>query len=252
MKPLILLSNDDGLNSAGFRALIQAARPFGDLLAVVPDGDRSGMSTAFTVKTPLSLNKVSEEPGLTVYTSNGTPVDCVKIGVNLLGKERRPDLVLSGINHGFNGSVAVHYSGTMGVTLEGCMSGIPSIGFSLDCYAQDADFSPSLPWLQKIIAAVLENALPQGVCLNVNIPLGPVKGIRPCRQANGHWVETLLPCQHPYRTDIYWLTGYFVDQEPADACDHDGYWMKQGYITVVPQQLDMTCRPLLEEMKNWF
>jgi 5'-nucleotidase len=159
-KPLILLSNDDGYEAKGLVSLIEIIRSCGDLVVVAPDSPRSGMSTAITVTTPLRIKLVSEEEGLKIFKSNGTPVDCVKLALNQILKDRKPDIVLSGINHGTNSSVAIHYSGTMGAVLEACMNGIPAIGFSLDDHSFDADFCPAGSYIKKITEEVLRNGLP--------------------------------------------------------------------------------------------
>jgi len=226
-------------------------RPLGDLVVVAPNSGRSGMSAAITVKVPLNLNIVSEEDGLQVYRSNGTPVDCVKLALNQLFKDRKPDLVVSGINHGTNSSVAIHYSGTLGAVMEACMNGIPAIGFSLDDHTIHADFEPARFSIEKIVRKVLEKGLPEGHCLNVNIPVvKELKGIRLCRQAKGRWVEEFDMREHPHGGNYYWLTGQFHNNEPLSE-DTDMFAMSQGYVSVVPSQIDMTAYTLLDHMKSW-
>jgi 5'-nucleotidase len=250
-KPLILLSNDDGYEAKGLVSLIEIIRSCGDLVVVAPDSPRSGMSTAITVTTPLRIKLVSEEEGLKIFKSNGTPVDCVKLALNQILKDKKPDIVLSGINHGTNSSVAIHYSGTMGAVLEACMNGIPAIGFSLDDHSFDADFCPSGPFIRKITEEVLKNGLPADCCLNVNIPqTHDLKGIRLCRQANGRWIEEFEKREHPKGGNYYWLTGNFHNDEP-DAPDTDMYALNEGFISIVPSKIDMTSYDLLETMKNW-
>lgn len=257
MRPLILISNDDGLYSKGLEALVGLAREQGDVLVVVPDREQSGASTAFTIESPLRLNKIKEKPGLTIYTLSGTPVDCVKIALNMITKDRKPDLVMSGINHGFNGTIAIHYSGTLGAVLEGCFEGCKAIGFSYDSHRKDIDFTPCLPYLRSIINKVLEKGLPPYVCLSVNIPdisklsEGGIKGIKPCRQAKGKWTEGFTSAAHPTHDNLYWMSGDRVSLEEPEATDHDLYWLEKGYITTVPEQVDMTCYPLLQEMQDW-
>ena len=250
-KPLILLSNDDGYEAKGLVSLIEIIRSCGDLVVVAPDSPRSGMSTAITVTTPLRIKLVSEEEGLKIFKSNGTPVDCVKLALNQILKDRKPDIVLSGINHGTNSSVAIHYSGTMGAVLEACMNGIPAIGFSLDDHDFDADFCPAGPYIKKITEEVLNNGLPTDCCLNVNIPqTHDLKGIRLCRQAKGRWIEEFEKREHPKGGNYYWLTGNFHNDEP-DAPDTDMFAMSEGYISIVPSKIDMTSNELIETMKNW-
>jgi|GEM_PF-10677 5''/3''-nucleotidase SurE len=250
-RPLILLSNDDGYTAPGIVFLIDVLRPYADLVVVAPQSGRSGMSGAITVKVPLNLILVSEEEGLSIYRSNGTPVDCVKLALNQLFTDIKPDLVLSGINHGTNSSVAIHYSGTLGAVMEACMNGIPAIGLSLDDHKIDADFEPARKYIEKIARLVLEKGLPEGHCLNVNIPAIPeLKGIRLCRQARGRWVEEFDMREHPNGGNYYWLTGHFQNDEPL-AEDTDMYAMNEGFISVVPSQIDMTAYRLLETMKSW-
>jgi len=250
-RPQILLSNDDGYNAPGIRFLIDLLRPLGDLTVVAPKTGQSGMSTAITVQTPLDLVLESEEPGLKIYRSNGTPVDCVKLALNILFQDKHPDFLFSGVNHGTNSSVAIHYSGTMGAVLEGCMNNIPSVGFSLDDHRAEADFEPSRPFLFKIAEQVLKNGLPEGLCLNVNVPLVPkVKGIRICRQGIGKWVEEFEMRNHPRGGNYYWLMGSFRNDAP-EATDTDMHALENGYISVVPSQIDMTSYPMLETMKSW-
>lgn len=250
-RPLILLSNDDGFRAPGIMFLIDVLRTLGDLVVVAPQSGRSGVSSAITVTTPLDLIPVSEEEGLVVYRSNGTPVDCVKLALNQLFKERKPDVVFSGVNHGTNSSVAIHYSGTLGAVIEACLNGIPAVGFSIDDHSQDADFKPARFFMTQIAKQVLKHGLPEGHCLNVNIPAIPVlKGIRLCRQARGRWVEEFDMRKHPNGGNYYWLTGNFHNEEPL-AEDTDMFAMKEGFISVVPSQIDMTAYPLLDTMKSW-
>jgi 5'-nucleotidase len=250
-RPLILVSNDDGFIAPGIGFLIDVLRPFADLLVVAPNSGRSGMSTAITVKTPLDLVLVSKEPGLTIYRSNGTPVDCIKLALNVLSSKRIPDLVFSGVNHGSNASVAIHYSGTMGAVLEACMAGIPAVGVSLDNHLGDADFEPSRPFLQKLVQEVLLHKMPAGICLNVNIPnTSEIRGVKICRQARGRWVEEFDVRKHPRGGDYYWLMGAFRNDEP-NATDTDMTALDEGYISVVPSQIDLTAYSQVEALTAW-
>ncbi len=249
-KPLFLISNDDGLGVPGLNCLIEMVRPLGDVMVVVPDHERSGASTSFTNFVPISSSLVRQEEGLTVYTCSGTPVDCVKLAVNQLCVERLPDLVVTGINHGFNASVAVHYSGTLGAAMEACISGIPSIGFSIDTHSRQVDFAPYLPYLEKIVAGVLRDGLPEDVFLNVNLPYEALlRGIRVCRQGRGRWVDELENCHHPFKHHLFWLTGRFVNLEPE--ADNDLTALREGYIALVPEQLDMTSERMLDRLRSW-
>ena len=252
-RPLILITNDDGYRAGGLQALIKAARPYGELLVVASAEGQSGMSHAITVKTPLRVEKHVEEPGFTLYVSNGTPVDCIKIALNKL-VNRHPDLLLTGINHGANSSVSVLYSGTMAAAIEGCMYHIPAIGFSLLDHSPKADFAPYIGHVQTIIEKVLKNGLRRGTCLNVNIPKIPVddiKGVRVCRQARGYWIEEFDRRIDPNDRVYYWLTGDFFNEEP-DAKDTDEWALKQRYISVVPVQIDMTCYKSTDKLKKIF
>ena len=251
-RPLILIANDDGYRAGGLEALIEAVRPYGDLLVVAPVEGQSGMSHAITVKVPIRIEKRIEEPGLTVYVCNGTPVDCVKIALNRL-VPRHPDLLLTGINHGANSSASVLYSGTMAAAIEGCMYRIPAVGFSLLDHSSKADFTPYIGYIRTIVETVLANGLRQGTCLNVNIPkIHPddIKGFRVCRQARGYWIEEFQHRIDPNNREYYWLTGDFFNEEP-NARDTDEWALKHNYISIVPVQIDMTCYQSMEQMKKW-
>ncbi len=250
-RPLILIANDDGYRAGGLQALIEAARPYGDLLVVAPTEARSGMSHAITVKVPIRIEKYVEEPGLTIYACNGTPVDCVKIALNKL-VERHPDLLLAGINHGANSSASVLYSGTMAAAIEGCMYNIPAIGFSLLDHSPKADFDPYMHYVREVIKSTLDNGLNRGTCLNVNIPNIPasdIKGIRACRQARGYWQEEFDYRVDPNNCEYYWLTGDFFNEEP-EATDTDEWALKNNYISIVPVQIDLTCYKSMDALKK--
>jgi 5'-nucleotidase len=231
-RPLILITNDDGYRAAGLQSLIEAARPYGDLLVVAPAEGQSGMSHALTVKTPLRVEKHAEEPGFTLYVCNGTPCDCVKFALNKFANSRRPDLLLSGVNHGSNSSVSVLYSGTMAAAIEGCMYHIPAIGFSLLNHSPNADFTPYIAHVKTVIQSVMENGLQSGTCLNVNIPSIPIdkiKGFNVCRQSLGNWIEEFDRRIDPSGNEYFWLTGTFFNEEP-DAQDTDEWALKNKLI----------------------
>jgi 5'-nucleotidase len=253
-RPLILITNDDGYRAGGLLALIEAARPYGDLLVVAPAEGQSGMSHALTVKVPLRIEKYSEETGFTLYVCNGTPCDCVKFALNKFVGSRHPDLLLTGINHGANSSASVLYSGTMAAAIEGCMYHIPAIGFSMLDHSRTADFLPYIGHIKSIIENVMKNGLDRGVCLNVNIPKIPsekIRGIKVCRQAYGYWIEEFVRNVDPNGQEYYWLTGDFFNEEP-DAQDTDEWVLKQNYISVVPVQIDMTCYKSMNKLKKMF
>ena len=213
-RPLILITNDDGLHAKGIKALTDSVKELGDVLVVAPDGPRSGMSSAITSLQPLRVHLEKEEQGLKIYSCSGTPVDCVKLGITELAG-RKPDIVLSGINHGSNAAVAVLYSGTMGAALEGAVFKIPSIGFSLLDHSLNADFSYAEKYIAMLTKQVLEEGLPVGTCLNVNIPRGKdIKGVKICRQTSGKWENEFMQSKDGAGKNIYWLTGEFVNDEP--------------------------------------
>jgi 5'-nucleotidase len=250
-KPLILVTNDDGVHAPGLRTLITIAREFGRVIVVAPDSAMSGMSHAITVKTPLRLRKIAEEDNYIEFSCNGTPVDAVKLGEKVVA-DKIPDLVLSGINHGSNASVNVVYSGTMAAVIEACMDGIPAVGFSLLDYSHTASFDGAAFYARRIIRNVLENSLPEGVCLNVNIPVAArnqIKGIKVCRQARGRWDEAFDQRIDPYNRHYYWLTGVFMDGDTAE--DTDSWALANNYISVVPVKFDLTAHEAIENIAKW-
>ncbi|HNX78319.1 MAG TPA: 5'/3'-nucleotidase SurE [Prolixibacteraceae bacterium] len=248
-KPSILVTNDDGIHAKGLRELIEVMRLFGDVTVIAPEVSMSGMSGAVTVDDPLRSVKLSEEPGITVYKCNGTPVDCVKLGFNHL-LEKTPDYVVSGINHGANTSISILYSGTMGAAMEGSLHGVPSIGFSLMDFHPDADFGKAKIYAARIFQAVMDNSLPRDTCLNVNIPQGVPKGIKLCRQARGKWSEEFDKRTDPHQRPYFWLSGTFHNYE-ENARDTDLYALEKSYVSVVPVKVDMTCYETLSSLKTW-
>ncbi|GAB4317443.1 MAG: 5'/3'-nucleotidase SurE [Bacteroidales bacterium] len=249
-RPLILLTNDDGIFAPGLRKLIEIVRPLGDVVVVAPDRARSGQSHSITVRDPLRLKQIISEPGFEEYSCNGTPVDAVKLGEMVI-LNRMPDLLVSGINHGSNASVNIVYSGTMAAAIEGCIDGIPSIGFSLLDYSHDASFEGIEQWILPVIRNVLENGLPEGVCLNVNVPAVPfdqIKGLRVCRQAKGRWVEAFDHRIDPYQRNYYWLTGRFeTEQETRDT---DSWALANNWVSVVPIHYDFTAHHALNDLSH--
>ncbi len=248
-KPLILVTNDDGIHAKGLRELVEVIQFFGDIVVVSSETSMSGKSCAITVDHPLRAVPVERILGVPTYRSNGTPVDSVKLSFNGL-LNRKPGYVISGINHGTNASISVIYSGTMGAAIEGSLHGVPSIGFSLDDYSRDADFSKAKIVVAKVFQSVLENGLPPFTCLNVNIPKGKPKGIKLCRQAHGKWVEEFEKRTDPHGREYHWLSGYFKNFE-ADALETDMYALDNNYASVVPVTTDMTCYKTLSQIKDW-
>lgn len=246
-KPLILVTNDDGITAPGIQTLVSIAKQLGDVIVVAPDSPQSGKGHAITVNNTLYLNKISESE----YSCSGTPVDCVKMAVHEILK-RKPDLCLSGINHGSNSSINVIYSGTMSAAVEAGIEGIPAIGFSLCDFSWNADFEPTKKYIKKIISSVLENNLPKGIVLNVNFPKLPsseIKGIKVCRQANAMWVERFDKRQTPYGRDYYWLTGEFVNKDKGE--DTDEWALANGYVSLVPVQFDLTAHHAIQTLNSW-
>lgn len=250
-KPVILITNDDGIMAPGIRNLVAFMREIGDVVVVAPDKGQSGMGHAVTITHPLRLEKIDVDGDHQEYSCSGTPVDCVKLAVNKV-LHRKPDVLVSGINHGSNSSINVIYSGTMSAAIEGAMEGIPSIGFSLLDYSLDADFVSAKSYIQSIVRNVLNHGLPKGNCLNVNIPAvktEKIKGVRVCRQADANWVEEFDHRKDPRGKDYYWLTGKFELFEDSDETDE--WALANNFISVVPVQFDFTAYPLIEKLKNW-
>lgn len=250
-KPLILITNDDGITAPGIRALVNAMKALGDVVVVAPDKPQSGMGHAITINSTLRLHEVKQD-GLTEYACSGTPVDCVKIAIDKIITGRKPDLLVSGINHGANSSINVIYSGTMSAAVEGAIEGIPSIGFSLCNYSIEADFTAAAHFAGIIAKNVLDHGLPNGVCLNVNfpdVPLDIIKGVKVCRQAKALWQEEFDERKDPYGRKYYWLTGKFVDLDGGE--DTDVFALENNYVSVVPTQFDLTAHSAISEMKKW-
>ncbi len=250
-KPTILVVNDDGITAPGIKALIEVMQEIGNVTVVAPDSPQSGMGHAITIGKPLRLDKVHLYEGVEMYKSSGTPVDCVKLAVNKIFKGKKPDLCVSGINHGLNNSINVIYSGTMSAAVEGCIESIPSVGFSMDDYTWDADFKACKPFIKAICLQILQNSLPVGVLLNVNFPNNtqPIKGIKICRQANAKWAEEFDERQDPYKRNYYWLTGVFQLNDKGEDCD---VWaLNNHYASVVPVQFDMTAHHAINTLNQW-
>jgi 5'-nucleotidase len=251
-KPIILVTNDDGVEAKGLKALIEAVRPLGKVIVVAPADPQSGMSHAITVKVPLRITKLLDENDLSIYKCHGTPVDCVKLAFNHL-LPKKPDLLVSGINHGSNASTSVFYSGTMGAALEGCINEITSIGFSLLNLDHDADFTTARYFVDIIARQVLQNGLPKTVCLNVNIPdleIQEIAGIKICRQTRGFWREEFDKRTDPAGKHYYWLTGLFHNIEP-EATDTDEWALSNSFVSIVPLHTDLTSYDTLTTLNKW-
>lgn len=252
-KPLILVTNDDGITAPGIRTLIEVMLELGDVVVVAPDSPQSGMGHAITINDTLFCDAVKIDSNAVhkEYSCSGTPADCVKLATQQI-LERKPDICVSGINHGSNSSINVIYSGTMSAAVEAGVEGIPAIGFSLLDYSLDADFEPAKKYVRAVTENVLKNGLPKGVVLNVNIPkLSPskIKGIKVCRQAKAMWVEDFDKRTNPQGRDYYWLTGEFVNQDKGT--DTDEWALEQGYVSVVPIQFDLTAHHFIQDLNEW-
>ena len=251
-KPLILVTNDDGIAAPGIRALISVMKELGEVVVVAPDSPQSGTGHAITVNNTLYINKVDIDPEIEIeYSCSGTPVDCVKFAISEILK-RKPDLCVSGVNHGANSSINVIYSGTMSAAVEAGIEGIPAIGFSLLDYNWNADFEQIKSSIKKITEEVLQNGLPEGVILNVNFPKlkeKDIKGIKICRQAKAMWQERFDKRQTPMGKDYYWLTGTFVNLDKGE--DTDEWALENGYISVVPVQFDLTAHHAMQVLNSW-
>lgn len=249
-KPLILVTNDDGIVAPGIRALVEIASQFGEVVVIAPDKPQSGQGHAITLNNPIRLRPVDLFEGIEAYECTGTPVDCVKLAKHVVLKERNIDLCLSGINHGSNASINIIYSGTMSAAMEASLEGIDSIGFSLLDLSFEADFSASKHFGKQIVEKVLRHKLSGTKLLNVNIPLGSVeeiKGVKICKQGDGTWVEEFKEGIDPRGQKYYWLTGHFINQDIHP--DADISRLEQKYISVVPSGHDLTIYSSMSKLK---
>lgn len=248
-KPLILITNDDGYQAKGIISLAEALKGLGEIVVFAPDWHRSGMSSAITTSQALRFQQYNQEEDITYYICNGTPVDCVKLAMNEVLK-RKPDLIVSGINHGSNAGISVIYSGTMGAAIEGCVFDVPSVGVSLCDLSADADFTHAAKIARELAEKVLQNGLPKGICLNVNVPKGKVKGIKVTSQTQGKWVNEYVKGQDGSGRDVFWITGTFENWE-EDNENADEWALANGYAAVVPVKIDMTAHDFIAELKKW-
>jgi 5'-nucleotidase len=238
--PTILVTNDDGINAPGIHALVNAMKEIGNVVVVAPDKPQSGMGHAITINEPLRLKKTDLYGDVEAYACSGTPVDCVKLAKDKI-LHKKPELCVSGINHGSNSSINIIYSGTMSAAVEAAIEGIPAIGFSLLDYRYEADFSGSAHYAKLIAQQMLKSGAPNGILLNVNIPalkVNELKGVKICRQAVAKWEEEYDERNDPRGLKYFWLTGKFVNYDKGE--DTDERALSNGYISVVPVQFDMT------------
>tara|TARA_B100000795_G_C22771672_1_gene428156 strand:+ start:389 stop:1165 length:777 start_codon:yes stop_codon:yes gene_type:complete len=252
-KPLILITNDDGITAPGIRSLINVMNQIGDVVVVAPDSPQSAMGHAITINSTLHCSKIKLDNGpQKEYSCSGTPADCVKLAVNEL-LDRKPDICVSGINHGSNSSINVIYSGTMSAALEAGIEGIPAIGFSLLDYRWGANFNPLKPAIKSITENALKNGIPQNVVLNVNMPKvdspEEIKGVKICRQAKAHWIEKFDKRTNPMGKEYYWLTGEFINEDKGEDTDESA--LNKNFISIVPVQYDLTAHHVIQELNTW-
>lgn len=253
-KPLILVTNDDGITAPGLRMLVSIMRTIGEVVVVAPDSPQSGMGHAITLDTALFSKKMKidlDSEGIEEYSCSGTPADCVKLALQEL-LPKRPDICVSGINHGSNSSINVIYSGTMSAAVEAGIEGIPAIGFSLCDYNWEADFSQAQDYIFTIVTEAIKNGIPKGTVLNVNIPKlkkSKIKGIKICRQAKANWKEKFDKRTNPMGKDYYWLTGVFELLDKGE--DTDEWALANGFISVVPTHFDLTAHHVISELNTW-
>lgn len=244
----ILISNDDGFRAKGITLLAEAAMELGDVTVVAPDGGRSGASSAITSAVPITLKKREERPGYRLYSSSGMPADCMKLALSQLYQDSAPDLVLTGINHGRNDGVCVHYSGTIGGAIEANLSGIPALAVSLDDHGEDPDFSYSIPYAISIAKMIIEKGLPEHTFLSLNLPQGKPLGLRIVPQTNGRFVEEYIPYKSPSGSDYYWMSGHQVTKEPNVVGDVEE--LERGYATLTPIHSNMTNYAYMEQLRE--
>ena len=251
-KPLILVTNDDGITAPGIRKLVEFMNEIGDVVVVAPNSPQSGKGHAITINSTLSLEEIHLEGAQRDFSLSGTPVDCVKMALDKV-LPRRPDLVVSGINHGSNSSINVIYSGTMSAAVEAGVEGLPAIGFSLCDYSFEADFEQARDFIKEIVLKSLQHPMPKGIVLNVNIPKlkkEEIKDIKICRQAHAKWEENFDERVNPQGKKYYWLTGYFNNMDKGE--DTDEFALENGYISIVPVKFDMTAHHYIQELTNQY
>lgn len=251
-KPLILISNDDGITAPGIRTLVEVMLEIGEVVVVAPNKPQSGMGHAITIGNALRLDENDIFENVSAYECSGTPADCIKLAKHYVLKDRKPDLVVSGVNHGSNSSISVIYSGTMSAAIEAAIEGLPAIGFSLCDYRHEADFTHAKPIIKQIALNALQKGIPHGVALNVNIPAksdNPIKGIKICRQNKGYWGEEFDERIDPYKRRYFWLTGSFINQDKGE--DTDEWALQNNYVSIVPCQFDLTAHHVLSTLNEW-
>lgn len=250
-KPRILVTNDDGISSHGIKALIEVAAQYGEVTVIAPDKPMSGVGHSITMRNPITVEQVFQYNGIPSWKCSGTPVDCVKFALSRIMRGK-PDLIVSGINHGSNASINALYSGTVAAALEGCIEGISSLAFSLTAWEENADLTVSKKVAAHIIKKTLETELPRGVMLNVNVPEvngNQFKGIRLCKQAKVYWHEKFIDDVDTNGNKVFWLTGDFFHDD--DQEDTDQWALENNFASVVPIQIDLTAHKMIPLLKNF-
>jgi 5'-nucleotidase len=250
-KPLILVSNDDGITAPGIRTLVKVMKKIGEVVVVAPNSPQSGMGHAITIGESLRLDRSIAFDEIEAWECSGTPADCVKLAKHHVLKDRKADIVVSGINHGSNSSISVLYSGTMSAAIEAAIEGLPAIGFSLCEFGHNADFSHTEDFIEQIVREALAKGIPVGTALNVNFPKRSkqdIKGIKVCRQAHAKWQEEFDERLDPHNRKYYWMTGSFVNPDKGD--DTDEWALANNYVSVVPCQFDMTAHHAIALINN--
>ena len=254
MEKTILVTNDDGINAGGIRALVEAVKDLGRVVVVAPAQPQSAKGWGITITEPLYMRKVNTfGDDIEAYEGTGTPADCVKLAKAILFKGEKPDICVSGINHGSNAAINIVYSGTVSGAKEASLEGIQSIAFSLLDWSEDANFEPCKPFVKSITSSVLAKNLPSNSLINVNVPLlksEDIKGIKVCRQAHSKWVEEFEVRKDHHGNECYWLHGEFINQD--EGKDTDIQYLEEGYITVVPVHVDHTAHAIIDEIKTRF
>ena len=244
---LFLVSNDDGIFSPGIRNLAEVASQYGEVQIIAPDRQQSAVGHSITVMDPLRVARFEMSNSMVGHAVNGTPADCVKLAHDQL-LDRQPTMILSGINHGSNAGINIIYSGTVSAATEGTVLGYPSIAVSCTDFQEDADLTGCREAVERIIEYVLSHGLPKGVTLNLNVPPGPLKGIRWTRQGDSRYVEQYQRRIDPHDRPYYWITGRFEVLDQGE--DLDVNVLKQGLASVTPIQYDLTSYKVFEEVKN--
>ena len=248
-KPLILVTNDDGITAHGIRALVECMQEIGEVVVVAPDSPQSAKGHAITISEPLRIHPVDKLfSEAKAFECSGTPVDCVKLAKHVILKDRKIDLCVSGINHGSNAAINIIYSGTLSAAMEATLDGIDAIGFSLLDFAADANFEPCKPFVKKISNYMLQFKNTKPTLLNVNFPIEDIQGIKVCRQAEARWKENFVEAKDPHGRPYYWLTGEFVNEDMGT--DTDIWALQNGYVSVVPSMHDLTDYKTIDLIKD--